>query len=93
METFSANPKVSFLIEYFKPIRGFVVNTLMWPQGIVRHRPLVQGLVEFLHRRKPVLIGTLYSQGLIQALNDPVLVGFSRLDVFDFGLVARPLCH
>jgi hypothetical protein len=37
-----------------------------------------------------VLIGTLYSQGLVQALNDPVLVGFSRLDVFDFGLVARP---
>ena len=63
----------------------------MWPQGVIRHRPLVQGFVELLHRRKPVLIGTLYPQGLVQALNDPVLVGFSRLDVLDFGLVARPL--
>jgi len=48
--------KVSFLVEYFKPIRGFVADALMWPQGIVRHRPLVQGLAEFLHRRKLSLI-------------------------------------
>ncbi len=80
--------KVSFLIEHFKSIRDFVANALMRPQGVIRHRPLIQSLVEFFYGRNPVLIGTLYQQGLFRRSMIPFWLGFSY---WISGFVARGL--